>query len=156
MRKLYFVAGLAALAACGGEKKAEDQQAAPAPAAEQAAPAAAPATTGATWDVDMNFDGKVGTFTPAAITIKSGDVVRFHNKTGMPHNVVFAADSIPAGAGAVLDAAMADKVASLTGPMLVDQDAVYTISFAGAPAGVYHYHCLPHVAFKMHGMITVQ
>ncbi len=152
MRKLYFVAGLAALAACGGEKKADEQQAAPAPAAEQAAPAA----TGATWDVDMNFDGKSGTFTPAAITIKSGDVVRFHNKTGMPHNVVFAADSIPAGAAAVLDAAMADKVASLTGPMLVEQDAVYTVSFAGAPAGVYHYHCLPHVAFKMAGTITVQ
>ncbi|MFI5209847.1 MAG: plastocyanin/azurin family copper-binding protein [Gemmatimonadales bacterium] len=154
MRKLYFVAGLMALAACGGEKKAEDQQAAPAPAAQQAAPA--PAATGATWDVDMNFDGKAGTFTPAAITIKAGDVVRFHNKTGMPHNVVFAADSIPAGAAAVLDAAMADKVASLTGPMLVEQDAIYTISFAGAPAGVYYYHCLPHVAFKMHGTITVQ
>jgi plastocyanin len=152
MRKLYLVAGLMALAACGGEKKAEEQQAAPAPAAQQAAPAA----TGATWDVDMNFDGKVGTFTPAAITIKAGDVVRFHNKSGMPHNVVFAADSIPAGAAAVLDAAMADKVASLTGPMLVDQDAVYSISFAGAPAGVYYYHCLPHVAFKMHGQITVQ
>jgi len=153
MRKLYLVAGLVALAACGGgEKKAEEQQAAPA----AAAPAAAPATTGATYDVDMNFDGKVGSFTPAELTIKAGDVVRFHNKTGMPHNVVFAADSIPAGAAAVLDAAMADKVASLTGPMLVDQDAVYTISFAGAPAGVYHYHCLPHVAFKMHGTITVQ
>lgn len=152
MRKLYLVAGLAALTACGGEKKAEEQQAAPAPAAEQAAPA----TTGATWDVDMNFDGKNGTFTPADITIKPGDVVRFHNKTGMPHNVVFNADSIPAGAAAVLDAAMADKVASLTGPMMVEQDAIYTVSFAGAPAGVYHYHCLPHVAFKMHGTITVQ
>jgi plastocyanin len=156
MRKVYLVAGLMALAACGGEKKAEEQPAAAAPAAQPAAPAAAPAATGATWDVDMNFDGKVGSFTPAAITIKAGDVVRFHNKTGMPHNVVFAADSIPAGAAAVLDAAMADKVASLTGPMLVDQDAVYAISFAGAPAGVYHYHCLPHVAFKMHGQITVQ
>ena len=152
MRKLYLVAGLVALTACGGEKKADEQQAAPAPAAEQAAPAA----TGASYDVDMNFDGKVGTFTPATLTIKPGDVVRFHNKTGMPHNVVFAADSIPAGAAAVLDAAMADKVASLTGPMMVDQDAVYTISFAGAPAGVYHYHCLPHVAFKMSGTITVQ
>jgi plastocyanin len=152
MRKLYLVAGLMALAACGGEKKADEQQAAPAPAAQQAAPA----TTGATYDVDMNFDGKVGTFTPATLTIKSGDVVRFHNKSGMPHNVVFAADSIPAGAAAVLDAAMADKVASLTGPMMIDQDAVYTISFAGAPAGVYNYHCLPHVAFKMHGTITVQ
>ena len=48
---------------------------------------------------------------------------------------------------------MADKVASLTG--LVDQDAVYSVSFANAPVGTYGYHCLPHIAFKMHGKITV-
>jgi plastocyanin len=154
MRKLSLVFGLVALAACSGEKKAADTPAA-APAAAPAASTPAPATMGKTWDVDMNFDGKVGTFTPAEITIKPGDVVAFHNKTGFPHNVVFAADSIPAGAAAVLDAAMADKVASLTGPMMVDQDQVYTISFANAPVGVYNYHCLPHVAFKMHGKITV-
>ena len=153
MRKLYLVFGLAALTACGEKKAAETPAATPEGAPAMAA--AAPAMTGKTWDVDMNFDGKLGTYTPAELTIKVGDVVNFHNKTGFPHNVVFNADSIPAGAAAVLDAAMADKVASLTGPMEVDQDAVYSVSFANAPVGTYAYHCLPHVAFKMHGKITV-
>ena len=155
MRRMSLVAGLAMLAAaCGGEKKAEDQQAAPA-----AAPAAAPtppAATGATHDVDMEFDGKEGKFEPTELTIKSGDVVRFHNKSGGPHNVSFWGDSIPAGAAAAVDAGMADRSGPLMGPMLVEPAAVYQASFAGAPAGVYKFYCLPHLAFKMHGKITVE
>lgn len=152
MRRMSLVAGLAMLAAaCGGEKKAEDQQAAPA-----AVPEAPPAATGATHDVDMEFDGKEGKFVPAELTIKSGDVVRFHNKSGGPHNVSFWPDSIPAGAGVALDAGMADRSGPLMGPMLVELAAVYQASFAGAPAGVYKFYCLPHLAFKMYGKITVQ
>lgn len=153
MRVTSLVAGLSlALAACGGEKKPADQ---PAPPAE-AAPAMAPAATGATHDVNMDFDGKTGTFSPEHLTIKSGDVVRFHNHTGGPHNVAFSADSIPAGAAAALTGAMKDVIAPLTGPMLVTPDQTYEISFAGAPAGEYYIHCTPHIAFKMHGQITVQ
>jgi plastocyanin len=40
--------------------------------------------------------------------------------------------------------------------MLIDADAVYQVSFAGAPAGVYKFYCLPHLGFKMHGKVTVQ
>ena len=64
-------------------------------------------------------------------------------------------DSIPAGAKDVLDAAMADRSDDLTGPLLVDADAIYSISFAGAPAGDYKFYCLPHHALGMVGMITV-
>lgn len=152
MRMTSLVAGLALVAAaCGGEKKAEEQ------AAPAATPAVQPAAAmGASYDVEMVFDGKEGKFIPNELTIKSGDVVKFHNKTGGPHNVSFWPDSIPAGAGAALDAGMPDRVGSLTGPMLVDADAVYQVSFAGAPAGVYKMYCLPHLGFKMHGKLTVQ
>jgi len=153
MKRIMACASAMALlvAACGGGEKKAEQQAAP-----EAAPAAAPAATGATHDVDMDFDGKVGAFVPAELTIKSGDVVRFHNKTGGPHNVDFWADSIPAGAQAALDAGMPDRIGPLSGPMLVEPNAVYTISFANVPPGVYKLYCLPHLAFKMHGKITVQ
>jgi len=149
MKKISLVAGLAFLAAaCGGEK-APDQ----APAAD-AAPVAA-VTSGATHDVQMTFDGKTYQFAPAALTIKSGDVVNFHNVSGGPHNVSFWADSIPTGAAAVLGATMPNQMQPLSGSMLVEQDAVYTISFAGAPEGEYKYYCLPHLAMGMRAIITI-
>ena len=155
MQKLSLVAGLAVLvAACGGENKAPEQAPAATPAAD-VAPAAAPAATGATHDVNMEFDGKTYHFVPAALTIKAGDVVNFHNVSGGPHNVAFWADSIPAGAAAVLGANMPDQMQPLSGTMLVVQDAVYSISFAGAPEGDYKFYCLPHLAMGMNGIITV-
>ena len=151
MQKMTLVAGLVVLAAaCGGEKKAEEQ----APAATPAA-VAAPATTGTTYDVSMEFDGKLYHFIPAELTIKAGDVINFHNKSGGPHNVSFWADSIPAGAAAVLTAAMPNQMQPLAGNMLIEPDAVYTISFAGAPVGEYKFYCLPHLAMGMKGVLTI-
>jgi len=151
MRAMTMVAGMTlALAACGG--KGGDVQ----KPADQAAPAAAPATTGVTHEVAMDFDGKKAMFTPAAFTIKSGDVVKFVVKSGPPHNVAFHPDSIPAGAAEVLGKAMTETMAPLTGPMKVGIGESYEISFAGAPAGDYHYFCTPHVPFGMLGVITVQ
>lgn len=148
MRVHMIAAGLAlGLMACGG--KGEEKPAEP-------AAAAAPAATGATHEVDMNFDGKVASFSPAELTIKSGDVVKFVVKSGPPHNVAFHADSIPAGAADVLNKAMAETMAPLTGPMKIGIDEAYEISFAGAPAGEYKYFCTPHVPFGMHGKLTVQ
>lgn len=160
MRVTSLAAGLLlAVAACGGEKKAPEQTAAadtgaavaPTPSAQQAMTG-----SGTTVDVNMDFDGKVGKFDPANVTIKAGDVVRFHNHSGGPHNVAFDKDSIPAGGEAALNGAMKDVIAPLTGPMLVQPDQTYEISFAGAPAGVYHVHCTPHLAFNMRGTVTVQ
>lgn len=156
MQKISLVAGMAVLvAACGGENKAPEQVPAATPVAVEATPVAAPAATGATHDVKMEFDGKTYHFTPATLTIKTGDVVNFHNVSGGPHNVAFWADSIPAGAAAVLGANMPDQLQPLSGTMLVAPDAIYTISFAGAPAGDYKYYCLPHLAMGMHAMLTV-
>ena len=163
MRMTSMVAGLAmVLAACGGENKTGDQQAgtpdtaaANAPAAN--APAAAPAAgTGKTHDVDMVLEGSKYLYKPETLTIKSGDVVRYHNKSGGPHNVSFWADSIPSGAADALKKTMPNQMAPLEGPLLTEPAAVYEISFAGAPKGEYKYYCLPHLALGMKAKLTVQ
>jgi len=137
-----MVAGLGfAVVACGGGNKTSDQQsmaggqdttATSAPAANAPA-AAAPAGTGKTHDVNMELDGSKYKYDPDNLTIKAGDVVRFHNKSGGPHNVSFWPDSIPSGAGDVLKKNMPDQMAPLQSPLETEQDAVYQISFAGAP-----------------------
>ena len=154
MRAKFFLAGLAVIAAACGKKGGE-------PAADTTAMAPTPsetpaATMGTAHDVNMVLDGSTYKFEPATLTIKAGDVVRFHDVSGGPHNVSFFADSIPAGAAAVLDAAMLDRTATLSGPLLVEPNAVYSISFAGAPAGAYGFYCLPHTAMGMKGTLTVQ
>jgi len=158
MRVTSMVAGLAiVLAACGGEKKAENQTTTAAPEQPAAAPAAAPeASGGGNHDVNMMLDGSTYKFDPSELTIKAGDVVTFHNKSGGPHNVSFWADSAPAGAADKLKAAMPDQMAPLEGPLLTEQDGTYKVSFAGAPTGNYKFYCLPHLALGMHGKITVQ
>ncbi len=161
MRVTSMVAGLAlVLAACGGEKKAADQGMSATPdsaaSAASAAPAAAPAAGGTNHDVDMVLNGAKYEFQPAELTIKAGDMITFHDKSGGPHNVSFWADSIPKGADAVLKAAMPDQMAPLEGPLLTEQDAQYKVAFAGAPKGDYKFYCLPHLALGMHGKIKVQ
>jgi len=158
MRVTSMVAGLALLlAACGGEKKAANESTTAAPEQPAVAPAAAPAAGGGTnHDVMMELDGSNYKFNPSELTIKAGDVVTFHNKSGGPHNVSFWADSIPAGGADKLKAAMPDQMAPLEGPLLTEQDGTYKISFAGAPTCDYKFYCLPHLALGMHGKITVQ
>jgi plastocyanin len=157
MRMTSMVAGLAlALAACGGEKKADNQQTTTTPEQQPAQAAPAPAGKAKTHDVNMTLDGSNYRFNPSSLVISAGDVVRYHNKSGGPHNVSFWPDSIPAGAAAVLQKNMPNQMAPLEGPLLTDPDAVYEVSFAGAPKGLYKFYCLPHLALGMKGTLTVQ
>ena len=159
MRMTSVVAGLAfALASCGGgDKKTEEQTATPeqkpAPAAR---PAPAPTAARQTHDVNLVLDGSSYKYVPDALVIRSGDVVRFHNKSGGPHNVSFWPDSIPRGAAGALQAGMPSQMAPLQGPLLIDPEAVYEVSFAAAPKGVYRFYCLPHLALGMNGYLTVE
>jgi plastocyanin len=160
MRKTSMAAGLAiVLAACGGEKKSETQQTTtpeqPAPSAN--APAAnAPAGTGKTHDVNMVLEGSQYKYVPDQLTIKSGDVIRYHNVSGGPHNVSFWPDSIPSGAADALKKNMPDQMAPLESPLMTEPNAVYQVSFAGAPKGEYRYYCLPHLALGMRGKLKVE
>ena len=159
MRMTSLVAGLAfVLTSCtGGEKKTEQTTATPEQQPAPAAPSpAAPTATREIHDVNMVLDGSSFKYVPNALVIRSGDVVRFHNKSGGPHNVSFWPDSIPPGGVAALNAGMANQTASLQGPLLIDVGTVYEVSFASAPSGVYNFYCLPHLGLGMTGNLTVE
>ena len=166
--RLVVVALVAtAIVGCGGGEKAKPESTAaappaaapgaPTPAPSAAAPAAAAqAITGKTWDVKMYADEKGSRFDPVNITIKRGDGIRFTLVNGPPHNVAFWSDSIPAGAASALQGNMPDQMSTLAGPLMMNPNQTYTISFAGVPAGTYHYYCVPHLALGMKGIITIQ
>jgi len=147
--KLIAIVLVPLLFACGGDKGGS----AGAPATQAAAPAVPAAPV---HDVHMVLVNKKYRFEPANITIKAGDVVRWINTSGGPHNVAFKKDRIPAGARDVLNAAMKQRVLDLAGPYLKDPEASYSVSFAGAPAGTYAYACLPHEPMGMVATLTVK
>ncbi|HXV90511.1 MAG TPA: plastocyanin/azurin family copper-binding protein [Gemmatimonadales bacterium] len=147
--KLAAVLALGALA-CGGEKPQAQPEQAPA-AQEQAAPA------GPVVEVQMTGTTTAPVFEPAALTIAPGTTVRFINVAAGPHNISFWGDSIPAGAAAVLNAAMAGRtMGDLAGMMVTQPNETFDVSFAGAPTGLYKGYCLPHLALGMTIDITVQ
>ena len=162
---LALLAGAAVLGACSGsEKKADSTAATPTPAATT--PAAAPGAaagavaaipaTGTTFEVKMYGDDKGYRFEPANLTIKPGDAVKFIAVTGFPHNVAFDPTTVPADSKAQLDANMDQKMSELSSPMLMNPNEAYTVSFGGVKAGAYPFHCTPHLAMNMKGVITVQ
>jgi plastocyanin len=131
--------------------------AAPGAAPAAGAAAAAPAT-GKTIDVKMVGDEKGYRFEPANLTVKSGDAIKFTNVSGGPHNVGFDPAKVPAAAQSQLSANMPGdhSMGPLESPLLLQPNETYTISFAKIPAGTYDYHCTPHLALGMKGVITVQ
>jgi len=154
MRMTSLVAGLAiALAACGGEKKSSDQ---PAAAPDQAGAPAATATAaqGATHDVNMVLEGSNYKYVPAELTVGPNDVVRYHNKSGGPHNVAFWADSIPSGAASHI--VLPDPMAPLSSKLVVAPDEVIELKLNAAPKGDYKLYCTPHLALGMKGKLTVK
>jgi plastocyanin len=161
------------LAACGGGEKAADttaaapaatdttaSMAAPAGSTSTAAPAAgavaAAPITGTIHDVKMIGDAQGYRFDPATITIKEGDGIRYTNVSGGPHDVAFDPALIPAAVKPQLSANMPNQMSELAGPLLVQPNATYTISFAKIPPGTYQAHCTPHLAMNMKQTITVQ
>ena len=134
--------------ACGGERQAEQTPAGGQPAATPSGPVV---------EVRMTGNGtNLAAFEPAALTIAPGTTVRFINVSGGPHNVAFWGDSIPAGAAAVLNAAMPDRLNDLSGRFVMGPNEAMDLSFAGAPTGAYKGYCLPHLAMGMKINITVQ
>jgi plastocyanin len=95
-------------------------------------------------------------FSPASLTIKRGDGVRWTLVAGPGHNVTFWPDSIPPGASGILQRNMPRTVAPLASALLVNPGDTFLVSFGGVPAGAYHYYCAPHLAFGMTGTILVR
>lgn len=118
--------------------------------------AMAPAT-GATKTVNMVGDAKGYRFEPANITVKQGDAIKFVVVSGGPHNVAFDPATIPADVRPQLDANMGtDKMGELSSNMKMNAGEAVTVSFAKIKPGQYPYHCVPHLALNMKGVITVQ
>lgn len=171
---IALLAGATVLGACGGENKSATDSAAanaaatstPAPStatpapATGAAPAAGTATaapaTGTTHEVKMIGDASGYRFDPANLTIKTGDAVKFVMVSGGPHNVAFQ-NIADAAVRAQLDANMPGQhMGEDSGPMIMQPNEAYTVSFGKIPAGTYDYVCIPHQALNMKGVITVQ
>jgi plastocyanin len=113
--------------------------------------------TGSTKTVNMVGDAKGYRFEPANFTIKQGDGVKFVVVSGGPHNVAFDPATIPADVKGQLDANMGtDKMGELSSNMKMNPGEAITVSFANIKPGQYPYHCTPHLALGMKGVITVQ
>jgi len=113
--------------------------------------------TGAIKTVNMVGDAKGYRFEPANFTIKQGDGVKFVVVSGPPHNVAFDPASIPADVRPQLDANMGtDKMGELSSNMKMNPGDAITVSFGNIKPGQYPYHCTPHLALNMKGVITVQ
>lgn len=161
---LALIASVALVAACGGGEKAattDTTKAAPpptggAPAAAPAGAVAAIAATGDTVTVKMVGDDKGYRFEPAAITIKSGQPVKFVMISGGPHNVAFDPTTVPADSKDQLNANMVGQMSELSSPLLMNPNEAYVVSFGGVKPGSYPFHCTPHLAMGMKGTITVQ
>ena len=164
--------GVLSLGACaGGEKKPSDTThvavdtstttnttttTTPAGSSTSGAATIAP-VTGATKTVNMVGDAKGYRFEPANFTIKQGDAVKFVVVSGGPHNVAFDPATIPADAKGQLDANMGtDKMGELSSNLKMNAGESITVSFGNIKPGQYPYHCTPHLALNMKGVITVQ
>ena len=173
---IALLTGVAMLSGCGGEKASTDTAAAnaaatstttatttttatpatPAPTTGAAGAATAAPATGKTVEVKMIGDASGYRFDPANVTIKSGDAVKWVMVSGGPHNVAFQNVTDPA-VSAQLDANIpGQKMGPLSGPMVMQPNEAYTVSFAKIPAGKYDYICTPHAALNMKGSVTVQ
>jgi len=113
--------------------------------------------TGKTIEVKMVGDAKGYRFEPANFTVKQGDGVKFLVVSGPPHNVAFDPATVPLDVRAQLDANMGtDKMGELSSNMKMNPGESVTVSFGNIKPGQYPYHCTPHLALNMKGVITVQ
>lgn len=166
--------GVMTLGACaGGEKKPADtthvavdtstsststtSSTTTTPAGTASGSIAAAPITGAIHEVKMVGDAKGYRFEPANFTVKAGDGAKFVVVSGGPHNVAFDPATIPADVKAQLDANMGtDKMGELSSAMKMNPGESITVSFGKIKPGQYPYHCTPHLALGMKGVITVQ
>ena len=172
MRLYVFAVGVGAIAlgACaGGEKKPADTThvAVDTSAASTTTTTGTSTTTsgaatmapitGKTHEVKMVGDAKGYRFDPANFTVKQGDGVKFVVVSGGPHNVAFDPATIPSDLKGQLDANMGtDKMGELSSNMKMNPGESVTVSFGNIKPGQYPYHCVPHLALNMKGVITVQ
>ena len=166
--------GVIALGACaGGEKKPTDtthvavdtstssastsSTTATTPGGTTSGSVAPAPITGKVHEVKMYGDAKGYRFEPANFTVKEGDGAKFVVVGGGPHNVAFDAATVAADVKTQLDSNMGtDKLGELSSALKTNPGESVTISFGKIKPGQYPFHCTPHLALGMKGVITVQ
>ncbi len=156
MRKLIAAIGLT-IVACGGGSGSDAQPVQTAGVAGSTAETSSSASEGTVHEVQMVLtDAGEYKYIPDELTIKVGDTVRWINVGGGPHNVQFKPGTVPDGAQAVLNAAMANRIGDMNGQLLMAPNATYEVDFTGAPAGEYPYVCTPHEMLGMVAQLTIE
>ena len=130
------------LAACTGGGEAAASTTSDEPSGAAAAASNAPAPTGNVISVQMITDGTGNFFSPAEITAKRGDVIRYVLGAGV-HNVNFLPDSNPGA-----------KNLPPMSPLLQLPGQTVDIPVAMEP-GRYFFQCDPHALLGMVGHLTV-
>ncbi len=162
---LALVASAIVLGACGGGGEGGTVDSVNAAGTGTGAAGAGPATaaagtampiTGTTHEVKMILDGNAYRFDPANITVKQGDGIRFTTVSGQPHNFGFDPAQIADDIEAQIRANMPPGSVELESPYQNAVGESHTFSLAGVKAGKYPYHCQPHLALGMTGVITVE
>ena len=161
--RLALVVSTIAFVACGGGETSDtnaanttDTATAAGSAGTATGSASAAPITGTTHVVKMVGDAQGYRYEPANITVKQGDGIRFDMVSGGPHNVAFNPADIPADVKPQLSANMPNQMTELSSPMMMNAGESYTISFANIKPGSYNFHCTPHLAMNMRGVVTVE
>lgn len=97
-------------------------------------------------------------FTPAEVTARPGDTLRFINGAGGPHNMQFVTDSIPEPMRRLLEMVMgggSEKLGPVGSPLLLDAGSSYQFEVPSLLPGRYPFVCLPHFASNMRGALIV-
>jgi plastocyanin len=159
---LALVTSAIVLGACGGGESGTTDSANAAAAGGTAAGTGATGTatampiTGTTHEVKMILDGNSYRFDPANITVKQGDGIRFTTVSGQPHNFGFDPAQIADDVEAQLRANMPPGSTDLESPYQNAPGESHTLSLAGIKPGRYPFHCQPHLALGMTGVLTIE
>lgn len=143
-RVTVSLGALVLLAACGGEKPADGNDAPSSGTAPASSGAAAPAPTGNVITIEMITDETGNYFKPREVEAKPGDVLKFVLVTGV-HNVHFLPDS---------NAGAQNLPPASTYAQLPRQAIEIPVNFA--PGKTYYYQCDPHAALGMVGYVKVE
>ncbi len=105
--------------------------------------------------VEANSEKETYRFSPARVTARPGDVLRFRTVSGTPHSIVFEGANLSGPAREALNGAMPRRASDLSGPLLTPDGAEYRIVVPAIPPGRYEFFCLPHRAYDMRGVLEV-
>jgi plastocyanin len=117
-----------------------------------------PAAAQDTHEIRMVADARRGEyrFVPSQVTARPGDVLVFVAVSGAPHSVVFEAKGLSEAAHQALNAALPQRSADLSSPLVTRNGAEYRITVPALPKGDYGFFCLPHRAYDMRGQLRVK